>query len=195
VKKFYRRESTVIYPPVSIQNSELKIQNLKSKRTYFLSVGRLTYAKRIDLAIMACNKLKLPLKIVGVGKEEAYLRSVAGPTIEFMGSISDTELNDLYDGAKALIFCALDEDFGMVPVEAMAHGTPVIALAQGGVQETVVDGKTGVLFSVPEVESLIAALRKLLETPMTAAACRKQAGVFSKEKFMTRMRTIVEGRA
>ncbi|KKS56081.1 MAG: Glycosyl transferase group 1, partial [Candidatus Gottesmanbacteria bacterium GW2011_GWA1_42_26] len=81
-------------------------------KSYYLSVGRLTYAKRVDLAIAACNELKLPLKIVGTGREEGKLRAISGPTIEFLGSVSDEQLAKLYKGAKALIFCALEEDFG-----------------------------------------------------------------------------------
>ena len=190
VEKFYRRESTVIYPPIS--NFQFLIS--KRKREYFLSVGRLTYSKRVDLAIEACNLLKLPLKIVGAGKEEEALRAIAGPTIEFLGSVSDGALAELYAGAKALIFCALDEDFGMVPVEAMAHGTPIIGLAQGGVVETVVDGKTGILFEKPKVEELIGALGrfgKLGGLGKLGENCKKQAKKFGKERFKKELMDFV----
>ena len=198
VQKFYRRESTVIYPPVEISKGlALKTKpqgEALRKQGYFLSVGRLTWAKRVDLAIAACNKLKLPMKIVGSGKEEVYLRSIAGPTVEFVGSVSDEELSKLYAGAKALIFCALDEDFGMVPVEAMAAGVPVIALAQGGVVETVVDSVTGVLFDKPEVEELVKAIRRLEDskTGRWEENCRKQAKKFSKERFKREFKKFVE---
>lgn len=202
VKKFYRRESTVIYPPIDIEDKGQETRNKKQAKNYYLSVGRLTYSKRVDLAIGTCNKLKLPLKIVGTGKEEAYLRLIAGPTVEFMGSVSDEELAGLYAGAKALIFCALDEDFGMVPVEAMAHGTPVIGLAQGGVLETVIDGKTGVLFDKPEVEELVGALGRFgklgLAKPDPASReklrenCRKQAEKFGKERFKRQLRKFIQ---
>ncbi len=190
VKKFYRRESTVIYPPIEISQGEAL-----RKREYYLSVGRLTYAKRVDLAIAAANKLKLPLKIVGSGKEEAYLRSIAGSTVEFMGPVSDSELTELYGRAKALIFCALDEDFGMVPVEAMSHGTPVIALAEGGVKETVVEGKTGVFFAKPEVGELILAIEKFNKNYKKMnydKNCRQQAARFSKERFVREIRAFVK---
>ncbi|MBI2405309.1 glycosyltransferase [Candidatus Gottesmanbacteria bacterium] len=208
VAKFYRRDSTVIYPPIEIPEEISKGDALRTqgvpllKREYFLSVGRLTYAKRIDLAIIASNKLKLPLKIVGVGKEEAYLRSIAGPTIEFLGSVSDSELAQLYAGAKALIFCALDEDFGMVPVEAMAYGTPVIALAQGGVLETVVDarsassgqGPTGVFFDKPEVRELVAAIKRFNNDYKIYKDyhCYNQAKKFSKERFKKQVAAFVD---
>jgi len=190
VSKFYRRESTVIYPPIEISNFESRSSNLN--RAQFLSVGRLTYSKRIDLAIAACNKLRLPLTIVGTGKEEAYLKSLAGPTITFAGAVSDSELNRLYSSAKALIFCALDEDFGMVPVEAMAHGTPVIALGQGGVLETVVDGQTGIIFPEPTVERLIGALETFNKTKKDwSKACAQRAETFKTARFKKELYNFV----
>ena len=192
VKKFYRRESTVIYPPIT----QGPAFDARQGQAFFLSVGRLTYSKRVDLAIAACNKLKLPLKIVGTGKEETYLRSIAGPTVEFLGSVSDDELARLYEGSKALIFCALDEDFGMVPVEAMAHGTPVVGLGQGGVVETVVDGKTGILFHEPTVESLVNALGRFGKLGKLGRdwenQCRQQAERFGKERFKKELRAFVD---
>lgn len=191
VQKFYRRNSTVIYPPVDIPAIEVK-----QKGEYFLSVGRLTYAKRIDLAIHACNKLKLPLKIVGKGKEEAFLRSIAGPMIEFVGAVADEELGRIYEGARAFIFSALDEDFGMVPVEAMGHGVPVIALAQGGVLETVVDGKTGIFFNEPTEISLEGALKKFLKTKKDwSGACLVQARKFRKERFKKELLSFVNSKS
>lgn len=191
VEKFYRRGSTVIYPPVEVSSSLLI--HRASKKEYFLSVGRLTYAKRLDVIIEACNVLKLPLKIVGKGKEEKYLRSIAGPTVEFVGSVSDEALDELYAGAKAFLFCALDEDFGIVPVEAMAHGAPVIALAQGGTLETVVDGKTGVLFDEPTAESLESALQKFLKLKKDwTKDCVVQAKRFSKERFQKDLKALIE---
>ena len=197
VQKFYRRDSIVIYPPIAQGPKKARPwgtlrPGLDTGRAFFLSVGRLTYSKRVDLAIEAANKLKIPLKIVGTGSEEKNLRALAGPTVEFLGSVSDEELAKLYSGAKALIFCALDEDFGMVPVEAEAAGTPVIALAQGGVLETVVDGKTGVLFDKPTVESLVRALGKFGKLGRLDKNCKVQAKKFSKERFQKELRKFVE---
>jgi len=208
VEKFYRRESTVIYPPISqnskseyrnpkqIQNSKLKSEN------YYLSVGRLSWAKRVDLIIEACNTLQVPLKIVGIGNEEEALKKIAGPTVEFLGSVSDEELAHLYRNAKALIFTALDEDFGMVPVEAMAEGTPVIGLSQGGVKETVIDarsassgqGATGVLFDEPTVRSLTNAIQrfeKLSKGKDWTRECMKQAEKFSVNVFKRKLSAFV----
>ncbi|MDP1722238.1 MAG: glycosyltransferase [Candidatus Gottesmanbacteria bacterium] len=216
VTKFYRRESTVIYPPIEV-NPKSQAPNSKQipstkfqvhKKEYYLSVGRLTYSKRVDLAIAACAKLGLPLKIVGTGKEEESLKKLASQgqalqsknlgNVEFLGSVSDEKLGRLYAGAKALIFCALDEDFGMVPVEAMAHGTPVIALAQGGIVETVIDGKTGILFDTPTVESLVGALGRFGPASREKLGrnwenqCRAQAEKFGKERFKKELRDFVE---
>lgn len=189
VDKFYRRDSTVIYPPIKLP------KNVKSegKREYYLSVGRLSWAKRVDVIIAACNKLKLPLKIVGTGKEDTYLRSIAGSTIEFVGSATDQELSTLYSGAKALLFCALDEDFGMVPVEAMAHGTPVVALSEGGVKETVIDGKTGLLFEKPTEQSLAEALKKFEKNKQVwYTSCLEQARQFAPDVFEKQIRTYIQ---
>ncbi len=216
VEKFYRRESAVIYPPATLRvatragppveiNVSSNTQHATSKKNmtrdtlthdtkgYFISVGRLTYSKRVDLAIEATYKLKRPLKVVGLGKEEAYLRSIAHENVEFVGSVSDSKLRELYAGAKALIFCALDEDFGMVPVEAMAEGVPVIALGQGGVLETVIDGKTGILFHEPTVDALVGAIKKF-ERPREdwGDRCREQAQKFSKERFQKDIKAFIE---
>ncbi len=185
IEKFYRRDSTVIYPPVDIPILKSKILNPKS---YFLTGGRLARPKRIDLAVKACTKLKLPLKVfgkefAGYGEE---LRKMAGPTVEFLGEISDEEKFRVMAGAKAFIFPAEFEDFGITPVEAMAVGTPVIALRSGGVRESVVEGKTGVFFDEPTVESLSSAIRhfdKSIHRSITSEACIAQAKKFSKERF------------
>ena len=203
--KFYRREATVIYPPVSVISHQTLASlpasrqggrgrsesDIRQKREYFLTVGRLTYAKRVDLVIEACNKLKVPLKVVGIGKEEMYLRSISGPTIEFLGSLSDEKLYELYAGARALIFCALEEDFGMVPVEAMGQGVPVIALRQGGVRETVVEGSSGLFFDKPEVEDVVEAVRKFEKMKFDPQMIAKQAQKFSQEVFIKKMGDFV----
>lgn len=199
IKKFYRREATVIYPPVNvIRETKHVIRDHISHITshmspgYFLSVGRLNYAKRVDLAISACNELKLPLKVVGAGKEEAALRKIAGPTIEFLGAVTDQKLSELYRQSRGLIFCALEEDFGMVPVEAMVYGVPVIALRQGGVRETVIDGKTGVFFDEVTVASLTKAIKQHNRLTISPQACIKQAEKFSKAAFIKKMGSFVE---
>lgn len=200
VEKFYRKPSVVIYPPIQLDRKETGNNKLKAvtknqepeTRSYYLSVGRLSWSKRIDIAIAACNQLKKPLKVVGAGKEAGYLRTIAGPTIEFAGGVTDEHLDMLYSGAKALIFSALDEDFGMVPVEAMARGVPVIALSEGGVKETVIDGETGVLFETATKEACMTAIQTFESMKKDwKAACRKQAELFSKERFMKEMKSYI----
>lgn len=193
IKKFYRRDAEVIYPPITMSNVKYQMSKRQGRdQKYFLSVGRLTYAKRIDVLIEACNELKLPLKIVGTGREEGKLKALAGPTIEFVGAVSDEELQNLYSRAKGLIFCALEEDFGMVPVEAMSYGVPIIALKQGGVRETVMDGKTGLLFESPTPSNLIEALKRFEKTRLDPQMIHKHAQKFSKEVFKKKIKEFVE---
>jgi len=187
IEKFYRREAVVIYPPVElesrIKNYELRIKNNYKK--YYLTGGRLARAKRIDLAIEACNKLKLPLKVFGkpfadYGEE---LKAMAGSTVEFIGEVSDDELFKLYESAEAFIYPAEEEDFGIMPVEAMSVGTPVIALNQGGLKETVTSGKTGILFDEPTVDDLMEAIKKFNHLSIKEDDCIKQAKKFGRERF------------
>ncbi len=136
VSKYYRRESTVIYPPVDVRAVEGCGTLAQRHEEFYLSVGRLVASRRVDLAIQACNRLGRKLQIAGTGPEERALRSLAGPTIEFLGRIGESELKTKYAACRALLFAA-DEDFGLVSVEAQAHGRPVIAYGRGGSLETV----------------------------------------------------------
>lgn len=201
IAKFYRRKSTVIYPPVVMpfmapKKKETSIQGVINHTTteqeYYLCVSRLARAKHIDLAIKACNKLKKPLVIVGKGKEEERLRSIAGPTVKFLGEIDDKKLHAIYQVAKALIFPAADEEFGIVPVEAMAAGVPVIAYRSGGVVETVIEGKTGVFFNELTVNSLIKTMEQWNNGTMKSSDCIKQAQNFSKSRFQQKIKSFVE---
>jgi glycosyltransferase involved in cell wall biosynthesis len=185
IEKFYRREAIVIYPPVDIKAGIKKQKSTTQKKNYFLAGGRLARAKRIDLAIEACNKLKLPLKVfgkefAGYGEE---LKEIAGSTIDFLGEVSDDKLVELYQGAKAFIYPSEEEDFGIMAVEAMAAGTPVIALNQGGLKETVISGKTGILFEEPTVDDLTEAIKKFNHLSIQKDDCIKQAKKFGKERF------------
>jgi glycosyltransferase involved in cell wall biosynthesis len=194
VTKFYRRTSTVIYPPVAAPTPSSG-KSRKATKDYYLSVGRLMWAKRVDIAIRAANTLRIPLKIVGSGPEETALRAIAGPTVEFVGAVSDAALADLYRNAKATIFCALDEDFGIVPVESMSMGTPVIALAQGGVKETVKEGITGKFFGTPDETSLTAVLssfEKEYDETSYRHACIEQAAKYSTATFTKALSSFIE---
>lgn len=191
--KFYRREAEVIYPPVKlIETVESKnIPNFSEEKDYYLCVNRLASAKHIEIAIKAANKMMLPLYVVGKGTEKKYLQSIAGKTVKFFGEVSDLELQKLYKNSKAYIFCAKDEDFGIAPVEAMGFGKPVIAYESGGVIETVIEGKTGVLFNELTEEALEGAIKRLQKITINKDECKKQAEKFSKENFAKKIRIIL----
>lgn len=196
IKKFYRKEAQVIYPPVDFPERKTKRYSLDAK-PYFLAGGRITRAKRIDLAIEACNQLKLPLKVfgrtfAGYGEE---LKRMAGPTIEFLGEIADEEKVDLMAGCQAFIFCNLEEDFGIMPVEVQACGRPVISLRQGGLKESIVEGKTGEFFNEPIVDSLVEVLKKFDPKKYKPEDCLAQAKKFSKERFKKEIKEFVKKHA
>lgn len=186
IKKFYGREAIVIYPPVEIP----KLESPVKKENFYLIGGRVSRHKGHDIAIKAFTALGLPLKVFG-GTFASYgldqFKKFAGPNVEFLGEISDEEKWELMKKAKAFIFPSEQEDFGIVPVEAMASGTPVIALGQGGVLETIIDGKTGVLFYERTPEALIAAVKKFEKMKFGAEDCITQAKKFSKERFKREM--------
>jgi glycosyltransferase involved in cell wall biosynthesis len=196
IEKYYRRESKVIYPPV-----ELKVTRyLKpvTRNSYYLIISRLVGGKGIEMAVEAANRLKVPLKVVGAGagysRAESRLKAMAGETVELLGFVDDDELSRLYQGAKAFLALAEDEDFGITPVEAMMAGTPVIAYNGGGYKETVVEGKTGVLFEEYSVEGLMKAISryKLQATSFDERVIRKHAERFSKKRFIKEMKLFVE---
>ena len=118
-------------------------------------------AKNVDLLIKAANENQFQLKIIGKGRDEESLRSLAGNTVEFLGHISDKEFAALYKNAKAFLFASVDEEFGIAPVEAMGYGIPVIAYASGGVKETVIDAKNGYLYDELNENSLINKIKML----------------------------------
>jgi len=200
IKKFYRRDSIVIYPPVNIPSLPENFGG-QAKKTpnYYLTVSRLARAKHIDILIKAANKAKFNLKIVGAGKDEVYLKSIAGPSIEFLGNLSDEELKKTYLNAKAFLFGSRDEEFGIAPVEAMGYGLPVIAFRSGGLPEYVINGKNGYLFDELNENSLIkkvnefASLESSKYIEMRKAA-RKAAERFSEENFKKNILSFVRSK-
>ncbi|MGB4965526.1 MAG: glycosyltransferase, partial [Microgenomates group bacterium] len=187
--KFYRRDSTVVYPPVSIPEKIPVVAPNKPKPSYYLSICRLSSPKHVDLLIKAANKVPFTLKVVGIGGHEAYLRSIAGPTVEFVGSVPDKQFEELFEGAKAFLFAGVDEEFGIAPVEALGRGVPLIAYNSGGLKETVLNGKNGFLFDELTENSLIEAINKLEKLSAGAygvmrKAARAEAEKYSEEHFV-----------
>lgn len=192
ITKFYRRNSQVIYPPITIPLMSPSVTaSSAQKENFYLFVGRLAASKHVDLVIKTCTQLGLPLKIVGSGKALPYLQSLAGTTIEFLGSVSDDTLYTLYARAKTLIYPAEDEDLGMVPLEAMAYGTPVIVHHSGGFLETVIEGKTGIFFNEFTTEALGKAIQQAERVEWDSEALYRHARRFSKERFQKEMLSLI----
>src|SRR3989338_3167121 len=159
IEKFYRRDAKVVYPPVNIPE---KMQNYQPPDgNYFVTTSRLARAKHVEVLIKAANKEKFNLKIIGNGRDEEYLKSIAGKTVEFLSNLQDEEFKEIYKNAKAFLFASVDEEFGIAPVEAMGYGIPVIAYASGGMKETIVDGKNGYLYDTIHEDSLIKKIKML----------------------------------
>ncbi|HSW89155.1 MAG TPA: glycosyltransferase [Candidatus Saccharimonadales bacterium] len=197
IEKFYRRDAIVVYPPaVKVSRSKYHVVSIK-KESYYLAGGRLARAKHYDLIIKACAELGLALKIFGKGfagyEEElrALHSSLGKEHSEFLGEVPDDKKFELMRGAKAFVFAGEDEDFGIMPVESMSVGTPVIAYKSGGVLETVVDGKTGIFFKELTVSSLVSAIKKFEKLKLRAEDCIKQSERFSEEKFKKEIEKIV----
>lgn len=207
IKKFYRKDSTVIYPPaslgealragppVSLPNQPLTINHQPSAEDYYLIVSRIVGAKGLDLAVEAAVKANFKLKIAGspagYSFEQQKLIKHSKGKVEFLGQVSDTELVKLYGRAKAFLALAKDEDFGITPVEAMLCGTPVIAFNGGGYKETVIDGKTGVLFNEYSTNGLLSAIKRFENMKLSPKDCIEQAQKFSKERFKQEIENFV----
>jgi len=191
IEKFYRRKASVIHPPVDIP--EIKKTVPMNKRKYFLTGGRLARAKRFDLAVSACTRLDVALKVFGrefsgYGDE---LKKIAGPTIEFLGEVSQEKKWDLIKNAKAYISPSLQEDFGILNLEVNAGGTPVIAYKSGGVLETVIDSKTGILFTESNVDSVIGAIKRFEKTRFDPRKLIMHAKKYSTGTFVRKIRKFV----
>jgi glycosyltransferase involved in cell wall biosynthesis len=191
VKRFYGRESRIIYPPVEI--SKYRCQNPEN---FWISINRIVPAKRIEMQLAAFSKLpEEKLYIVGHNEDSEYynqLMQAKPPNVEFIGVVEEAELIDRLGKCKGLIFTARDEDFGMAPVEAMASGKPVIAPNEGGCQETIIDGETGILINEIDADKIIGAVKKMsqrlaLDPEKYKKACLKQAGNFSFDNFIEKM--------
>ncbi len=187
IRKYYRRESTVIHPPVATQHFSVA----PTIGNYYLTGGRLVAYKRFDLVVQACNRLGVFLKVFGVGPEEKKLRSLAKDNIEFLGKIPDVELPRLYNQAIAFINPQI-EDFGITVVEAMASGRPVIAYRKGGALETVIPGKSGVFFDEQEWEALADTIIRFKPKDYNPHEVRAWAENFGERQFAQKIRRFIE---
>jgi len=188
IKKYYGRDSIVIHPPVDIERFIVRTQQ---KREGYVITGRQVPYKKIDLAIRACNELGRNLTVIGNGPEHKKLQSIAGKTIKFLKAVSDDQLPGYFQSAKAFIFPGLD-DFGIVPVEAMAAGCPVIAFRAGGAIDTVKENISGVFFDNQNVDSLKSAIIDLEKRRFSEERVIYQAKQFSEQVFTEKIKTVVK---
>jgi glycosyltransferase involved in cell wall biosynthesis len=188
IRKYYGKDSTVIHPPVD--TDRFFVAKPEARKDYFLMVGRLIAYKRFDIAIEAFNRLKLPLRIIGRGPEERRLRKIAGPTIEFLGRVSDEDLPKQYAECRAFVF-PQEEDFGIVAIEAMASGRPVIAFRGGDIEERIEEGISGVFFDEQTPEAIIEAVRRFENYSFSPENIREKALPFDKAVFTRKIEEYV----
>lgn len=183
IKKYYGREAVVIHPPVPVE----RFAGSEQKRHGFVVAGRQTPYKRFDLAVQACSQLNLPLTVLGKGPDHARLVSLAGPTITFIEQASDKDMEEHFQKAEGFIFGGLD-DFGIVAVEAMAAGTPVIAYQDGGALDYVMPDKTGVFFKEQTVGALAGALQEFQQQTFQPKLIKEAAQDYSPKHFQRQMK-------
>jgi glycosyltransferase involved in cell wall biosynthesis len=188
IRRYYNREASILYPPV---DTLFFHPTASPPDSHFLIVSALVPYKRIDLAIAACERVRVPLRIVGDGPERARLERMGGGMVTFTGRLSDDAIRDEYRRARAFLLPG-EEDFGIAPVEAQACGRPVVALARGGALETVIDGETGVFFSDTTVPSLAGALERMMTMTFDPERIRQHAERFSRSRHVERMRAAID---
>jgi glycosyltransferase involved in cell wall biosynthesis len=201
IRRYYNRDATVVYPPVDTTffaplsaASRTPSPVSASSGPYALVVSALVPYKLVVLAIAACQRANLPLKIVGDGPERARLERAAAAvpgSVTFLGRQPDAAIRDLYRGATVTLLPG-EEDFGIVPVEAQACGTPVVALNRGGAVETVLPGTTGILVDEPSAPAFADAITRAARTPFDPAAIRAHAEQFGRERFVHEISALIE---
>ena len=189
IREYYGKSSVVIHPPVDAERFT-KLSKPLAKRSGYVALGRQVPYKRIDLAVAACTSLKLPLTVIGSGSEHDRLVAMAGPTVEFVTDATDEAVAAYLASARGFIFPA-EEDFGIVQVEALAAGTPVIAYASGGSEDIVKDGEGGITFDAQDSISLQNALMRAEKSSFDPAKLQRIAKRFHRSLFVTKIRKIV----
>ncbi len=194
IQEYYGRESEVIYPPVDVH----RFSPQEQRSAHFVTMGRQVPNKRFDLAVTACSQLNLPLIVFGNGPEHEKLVQLAGPSVEFrtdrFGDASDSEVEKYLTTARGFIFPS-DEDFGIVTVEALAAGTPVIGYGQAGTLDIVTDGETGTLFAHQTVDDIVEAIKRFEKLSFSPAKLQHSAERFNKTVFINKIREIVSNNA
>lgn len=191
IKKYYKRNSQIVYPPVDLEKFKIEKGERLKRKDFFLVVSRFTPYKKLDLAVEAFNRLNRPLLIVGTGGQEWGLRRLAQKNVKFLGELTDRQLSSYYKRARALIF-PQEEDFGIAAVEAQALGCPVIAYKAGGAIETVIPGKTGEFFYPQTAEALAKVVKKFKPEDYKRGSLVENAERFSKERFFEKWRKILK---
>ena len=184
IAKHYRREATVIHPPIRVADF-----TPGPAEDHFLVVSRLVPYKRVDLAVQAANRTGATLRVVGDGPLYAELKAMAGPSVSFLGNLSDAEVRAEYSRCQAFLFPGF-EDFGLTPLEAMAAGKPVIAYGKGGALETVVDGVTGLVFGEQTVDALVGAIGRFERQTFSPEAIRRHAGAYDEAVFAEKIHAL-----
>jgi glycosyltransferase involved in cell wall biosynthesis len=187
IRKHWRRDSVVIPPPVDVDRH---LGRPRHERDYYLVLGRIVPYKRVELAVAACAALGRPVKVVGAGRALPSARAASRPGAEFLGHVPDAEVDELLSGARALLFPG-EEDFGIVPVEAQAAGVPVIAYGVGGVQDTVIEGETGIFHADQTVASVASAILQFEDMRFDEERIRANARRFGKGRFRAAMAELL----
>jgi len=187
IRRYYGRESEVVHPPVDVD----AFAPQRERGDFWVYVGRLSAYKRADIAVRAFATLGMRLVVVGEGRERGSLEAIARDNVAFTGRLDDVTLRQLLGAARGLIFPA-EDDFGIVCVEALASGAPVVALAAGGAQEIVRDGIDGALVDTPDVDAFTAAVLRVEHRAWDVEELRRSARRFDVSRFRDRIRAIVD---
>ena len=188
IERCYGRPAEVVHPPVDVDHY-LALKH--APRDFYLVFGRVVPYKRVDLAVAACARLGRPLKVAGGGRALEAARELAGERTELLGRVSEDERDALLGGARALLFPG-EEDFGIVPVEAQAAGVPVIAYGLGGATESVIDGRTGVLFAEQTADGLARAIERFEALTLNDDDARENARRFGRDRFRREIADVID---
>jgi glycosyltransferase involved in cell wall biosynthesis len=195
INKFYRRDATVINPPVQVNTTGTKSFN-NLQKPYYLALGRLVAYKNFDVLINAFNLLGLPLVVIGTGTEESRLKKISGTNITFTGKVSEQEKHNLIEGSMGLINTVQDEDFGIVPIEVMAHGKPVLAHRSGGHKEIVKEGLNGMFFEELRVETLVDKIKefdnRIKDGGFDQEKIKASVQKYGKERFQSELKSFID---